>query len=430
MRGRGVRIGVVQVALLVALHGRDGFSGQTGASDVGPGAPGTTDDSPGLGGQNTELVAKFRLDWRVAATCFEAQHFRQRIADLTKRITWSDDAAQVVAVTMNEHGVAAVLEMFDKGALTWRRVIPGRWDCQTLARALAFALAVAIDPDASTVQVDTSAGAPSTDDEVAVAISAWAAKSDALSASGGRSVGGRGVNLAEEVLETDRAAANDPPALSRRSRQSPSNDLASLPHERPRASTRDVWAGVGPTVMAGIGDGLALGASVLVTSRTAPAPRESWQWLPDVGLGASYLRLEDHIGRVSALGDLATADVRLRPVRWTAIGCNWFLDTGLTLGALSVTAQNVDVASRRTTLWAAGEASLGLQWALASTSVDLAFGLGWQFSQPHFLVQRTQNDEAPRRLLTIPGPALIARLRVFLPTSRSKAPVPNIDRVE
>src|SRR5690606_15317156 len=112
--------------------------------------------------------------------------------------------------------------------------------------------------------------------------------------------------------------ANPTSQLKRERRASPQDSSTPNRENRRVAAPRDVWAGIGPTVMAGIGDAPALGASALVTLRGQARPRGSWQWLPDVGLGASYLRLEDSLERVAARGDLWTADVRLSPVRWTA----------------------------------------------------------------------------------------------------------------
>jgi hypothetical protein len=360
---------------------------------------------------------------------------------------------------MQEHGVAALLEVFDDGQLAWRRVIQGRWDCATMARALAFSLAVAVDPDASIAALSVSSEAPATHDHAPPPVMMNAVAVNAAL------VNPVPMNAAPASPATNpEPTPEPPPAVSPRPDRvipQPVNTLTPPPQpaetdvstERVRplplaeppplangvtveeetsepAFTRDIWFGVGPMTLVGVGDTPGFGASALITSRTPRASSPGVQWLPDVGVGASYCRLEESVESVTAKGEVWTADLRLRPIAWTALELGWFLGAGWTVGALSVRAENVEVSRRRTALWSAAEANVGVQFGGAAATVDLTLGVSWQLSQPHFLVQRTADDATPRQLLAIPGPAFVARLFIFLSGSRSDATTADIGRLE
>lgn len=441
-RGRAVAVTV----LLFAFHVAEGFAA---GGDASAPAEASRSHLPQPAPGNAPAITKLRLDWRVPSACLDVDAFRHHISELTPRVEWSSDATRVAAVTMQEHGVAALLEVFDDGQLAWRRVIQGRWDCATMARALAFSLAVAVDPDASIAALSVSSEAPATHDHAPPPVMMNAAP-----------VNPAAMNPATNLEPNP----EPPPAVSARDRviPQPVNTLTPPPHpsetdvstERVRplplaepsplasgvmleeeeasepAFTRDIWFGVGPMTLVGVGDTPGLGASALITSRTPRASSPGVQWLPDVGVGASYFRLEESVESVTAKGEVWTADLRLRPIAWTALQLGWFLGAGWTVGALSVRAENVEVSQRRTALWSAAEANVGVQIGGAAATVDLTLGVSWQLSQPHFLVQRTADDATPRQLLAIPGPAFVARLFIFLSGSRSDANTADIGRLE
>lgn len=423
------------------------------AADTGSGEPG------GVTGK--QPVAELRLDWRASATCFEANEFQTRVSQLTPRVQWRADSTQVVAVTMSEHGQLAVIEWFIDGGATWRREIPGRWDCETLARALAFALAVKLDPDATSVEAPGVSVARAgrgvmhgaIDGEMPGAVDG--AMDGVEPSPAPDDVSERGRPLETSVVREVSGAAKPPPktalpsasmrevnvaqrATSARAGEhrpnTPSDVFTSPTESASSARWRELWAGIGPALVAGIGDRAGFGASAIVALRepgaSARALSSAWRWLGDIGIGASYLGVEEGVGAIGATANVWAGDLRVRPIAWAGEDATWFIETGVTLGSLSVRAENVAVASPVRTLWAATEASLGVQFAVDPTTFDLTLGASWQLAQPRFLVQRSVDDVELRQVLAIPGPAFVARLRIFLPVSRSESSKPDIGRLE
>ncbi len=394
------------------------FSRQALAVETFP--PSTPLGSSTSGDRETHSL---RLEWRVPGTCSSAASFKARVAELTSRVTWSDDSGAVVVVSMSGDGLPAIAQLFHRESAGWNRSIVGAWDCPTLARALAFALAVEMDPSVSDAQPTPVPNRGDMTDEPDLAPAIEPPISGNL----------RGPLMASDPPPTE---AGSLMATSPGARRAPGGNLrravapAPVTGAEPLATRRRVWTGVGPSLVVGIGDEPAYGAAGSFTARVDDQSPGAWQWFPHLGVGASYTRMVDRDGRVAASGELWTGDIRLSPLGWVSHAVGAFTEMGLAIGTLSVDAQNVALATSRRALWAAVEAGVGSQVSVGPTMVELVVGVQWHLSQPHFLVLRTPDDDAPRRLIEVPALAPVVRFRLSVPLSRSSAAPADIQQSE
>jgi hypothetical protein len=351
------------------------------------------------------------LEWHSAPSCPEvtAAAFRAQVGRFSEHVVWLEAGAQRrVLVRLDPGGSSGFFALFEPPLDPTRRDVAGLADCAALTRALAFALAVALDPEAS-MPTEEAATTDSGREEVPAPAPNVDAAPSTL------------VETPEPLTSVAVAPAPVPaPTLARNSSVASPQTMVTSPAA---TSSTNLRVAVYGQLGVGIGDAPSFGGGAGLGLRSGARHSRASQvvsFAPELTLSARYERGHAQQGSIRVASDLVAAEVHGCPLAFGGPDATLMPCLGLNVGSLRVHAEGLTQSTPQQAFWTAVTSDLGFVVPLGTARARFALGAEWHVTQPYFQILRVPEDTSAVRVFQIGLVSGFARLTLFFPLSRSE----------